>query len=387
MSNIKTLKRGDTIFKEGDKITSLVFVQQGNGSLCLQRQKKNIDILPIGPNQILGEAALLGANTHTFSAIANSEVKYMEIPVEIAKSQVEAAPQFLKALIKSLNEKLKITLNDVRSAKMEKDSAPCPEDQVAKIYGSIFHTANHKGTKDETDNKKVTVDWLTMKQYGQRIFSESPRRMEQAISVLVKLKMATFEMGKPPESPDGPDEIMKVHFLDLMAVESFFEFYQYYYFKGGKGDILKADDTTINLLNQFVKIGESLEKDRFGVVSIELPKAVEMFKEVAGLNLTSGHFAQLEQKGIFAKRATKADGTVVLSFELKEYQTTAKIWKILKEIEKWNEKGFVDMTEEEKPKKKPGAPSCPQCQVEVAAQAKFCHECGCKLQGESKPAA
>jgi len=222
MSSAKTVKRGELLFKEGDKITSLIFIQAGNGTVCLQRPKKNIEVMPIGPNQILGETALMGGNTHTFSAVANSEIKFMEIPIDLAKTQVDAAPQFLKALIKSLNERLKLALNDVRSNKMEKDSSPCPEDQVAKIFGTIYHTASHKGAKDAADPKKVTVDWLTMKQYAQRIFVESPRRLEQAVSLLVKLKLAAFEMGKPPENPDGPDEIMKVHYFDLPAVEAFF---------------------------------------------------------------------------------------------------------------------------------------------------------------------
>ena len=56
-------------------------------------------------------------------------------------------------------------------------------------------------------------------------------------------------------------------------------------------------------------------------------------------------------------------------------------WRILREIEKWNEKGFVDLNEkEEKLKKNNQGPSCPQCGVGVQAQAKFCHECGTQLQ-------
>ena len=53
---------------------------------------------------------------------------------------------------------------------------------------------------------------------------------------------------------------------------------------------------------------------------------------------------------------------------------------MLKELEKWNEKGFVDMTEEDPKKaKKAEEASCPQCQAKIVAQAKFCSECGFKL--------
>jgi hypothetical protein len=98
---------------------------------------------------------------------------------------------------------------------------------------------------------------VQLKQYGQRIFGESPRRTEQACNVLVKLKLATYTMGKAIDDPDGPDEIQKVNFMDMGALESFFEFYQYYYFKGGAASVLKYDESCFNLLSAFAKMGET----------------------------------------------------------------------------------------------------------------------------------
>lgn len=378
--NVKTAKRGDFIFKEGDKVTSIILIQAGQTTLCISRPKKNIDMFPIGPSHIAGEQAFLNSSTHSYSLMAAGEVKYMEIPVEMAKAQVEAAPQFLKILVKSLADRLKNALADVKTSRMEKDASPCADDQVAKVFGAIFHTASKKAkSEDEKKPNVLTMDWVQFKQYCQRIFGESPRRIEQATNLLVKLKMCSYGMGKPIDDPEGPDEIQKVNFIDLAAVEAFFEFYQYYYFKGSSA-ILKYDDAANNLLGNFLKIAEPLQPDRFGVVSIEFTKAVEIFKTEFNVNLNTGHFAQLEAKGLFAKRQPRSDGTVILSFELKEWQNNQKIWKIIREIEKWNEKGFVDMNEEEvKAKKKTGGPSCPTCQAEVAPAAKFCMECGAKL--------
>ena len=381
-SNVKSVKRGDFIFKEGDKITSIILLQAGQSNLCLARPKKNIDLFPVGPSQVLGEQVFLNISTHTTSLMAAGEVKYMEIPVDIAKAQVEAAPQFLKILIKSLADRLKTALNDVKSSRMEKDSSPLPEDQVAKVFGSIHHTASKKAKAENEKTPNVfTMDWVQLKQYCQRIFGESPRRIEQACNLLKKLKMVNYQMGKSIDDPDGPDEIQKIDFLDLPAIEAFFEFYQYYYFKGGAASILKYDETAYNLITNFLKMIEPLPKDRFGVVSIDFPKAVEFFKTEFSINLNTGHFTTLENKGVFAKRQPKSDGSVTLSIELREWQTTQKIWRIIREIDKWNEKGFVDPNEEElKPKKKSTNPTCPSCGAEVLPNTKFCGECGSKLE-------
>lgn len=375
--SVKTFKKGEVIFKDGDKITSVFLIQSGGANQCLIRGKKTIDLYQLGASHILGDQVILGQGTHPTSAIATTETKVLEIPVDALKQQYEGAPQMLKVIIKSLADRLRLAMNDVRSSKLEKDSSPCPEDQVAKTFGAVFHTANHKG--DRSQAGRVILEWSMMKQYSQRVFGESPKRMEQAINILVKLKMALYEMGKAPDNPDGPDEIQRVHFLDLPLVESFFEFYQYYYFKSGRSEILKVDELCSQMLECLLKLAETEQADRFGIVSVDFTKYSEACKNEIGLNLNNDHFNRLESKGVLMKRKNGGTG-VLLQFEVKEFRSIFQSWKMIKEVDKWNEKGFVDMDEkEEKPKKKSGGPCCPGCAVEVQAGAKFCHECGHKL--------
>lgn len=375
---VKTFKKGEVIYKDGEKITSVYLIQSGGANQCLIRGKKTIDLFQLGSSHILGDQVILGHNTHATSAIATTETKVLEIPVDTLRQQYEGAPQMLKVIIKSLADRLRLAINDVRSSKLEKDSSPCPEDQVAKVFGSIFHTANHKG--DRSQPGRVIVDWNMMKQYSQRVMGESPKRLEQAINILVKLKLAQYEMGKNPDNPDGPEEIQRVQYFDLSLIEGFFEFYQYYYFKGGRSDILKVDELCQQMLEGLLKISKKEQADRFGLVSVEFTKFTEYCKNEIGINLNNDHFNRLEAKGVFMKRKNSGTG-VLLQFEIKEFQSIFQSWKMLREVEKWNEKGFVDMDEkEEKPKKKnANDPTCPACSVELQAGAKFCHECGHKI--------
>lgn len=376
--SVKTFKKGELIYKDGDKITSVYLIQSGGASQCLIRGKKNIDLFQLGASHILGDQVILGQTTHPTAAVATTETKVLEIPVETLKSHYEGSPQMLKVIIKSLADRLRLAMNEVRSAKLEKDSSPCPEDQVAKAFGAVFHTANHKG--DRSQPGRVVVEWNMMKQYCQRVMGEGPKRVEQVINVLVKLKLALYEMGKAPDNPDGPDEIQKVHFLDLGLLESFFEFYQYYYFKGGRTDLLKVDELCLQMLDGLLKLCDGQEADRFGVVGVDFAKFGEYCKNELGINLNNDHFARLEGKGVFMKRRN-VGGAVLLQFEVKEFRSIYQSWKMLREIEKWNEKGFVDMDEkEEKPKKKAsGGPACPACSAELQAGSKFCSECGHKI--------
>lgn len=376
--SVRTFKKGEVIYKDGDKITAVYLIQSGGVNQCLIKGKKSIDLFQLGSSQILGDQVILGQNTHLTSAIATTETKVLEIPVEVFRNTFDTSPQMVKGIIKSLADRLRLALNEVRSSKLEKDSSPCPEDQVARAFAAVFHTVLHKGKK--TPNNQVAIEWSLFKQYGQRVMGESPKRMEQVVNILVKTKLAKYEMGKSPDNPEGPDEIQKAYFFNLDPIENFFEFYQYYYFKSGKIEILKLDELCQQMLEGMLLLAQGQSPDRLGIVSINFAQFAEYFKKEIGINLNNDHFTRLESKGAFIKRHTNAEG-VVLQFELKEFNSLYMSWRFLREIEKWNEKSFVDINEkEEKQKKKTsGGPSCPACQAEIQANAKFCSECGHKI--------
>lgn len=377
MSNIRILKKGEFLFKEGDKIQTIYVAQSGQMSLCLIKNKKNIDLMSIGGGYVFADLFVLGIQTYSYSAMATQETKIAEIPLDSFKVQYESLHQVYKSFIKSLAEKLKWAVNEVKASKFEKNPNPCSEEAVPKVFGVIYHASNHKGTKE---GARVKVDWLTLRQYSQRVFGESLKRLEQATQLLVKLKMAEYVYGQSPDDPDGKEEIQGFILYDQVALESFFEFYQYYYFKGGKSELLKFDEPNYNVLRILLMAYEGVESDRFGIVTKDFNEVVEFFKEY-GISLGQGHFVSLEAKGLFCKRKT-VDNKVLLQFELKEFKTQIEIWRIICEIDKWNEKGFVDMNDiDQGPKKRQviDGVECSECKAIMVLNSKFCSECGSKL--------
>ena len=379
MSSTRVFKKGEVIFKEGDKSGVLYLIQSGAVQVYLQRPKTKVELYKLGPMQILAEQVLLGSSTHSSSAVAVMETTVMEFHGEAVKTQIAALNQVMKLLIKSTMDKLKVTSSELRSMKLERDNTPCPQEQTAKIYGSLYHTLIHKGEKKKD---RTTIAWPALKQYAQRIFVESPKRLEMAVNILVKLKLASYEMGKNLDQPDEPEQIASVHFFDTAAIENFFEFYQYYYFKGGKLDLFKVDETCGRIVTHLLEIAKTLIADRNGIVTIGFDILIEKFKTDYQMTLNNDHFALLEQKGLFARRQSRDEG-VFLSLDLREWQCTLLNWRILREIDKWNEKASVDLLEVEesfiKKIAKNSGPSCPECQTLFAEGAKFCSNCGHKV--------
>lgn len=379
MSGVKVLKKGEYLFKEGEKIQAVWILQSGQVSLCLQKNKKNIEIMTVGPGYVFADLVVQGVLTYNYSAMVTNEVKAVEVPLDTFKQQFDALHPVHKTFVKGLSDKLKWTMGEIKSTRFEKDPAPCPDDCIPQVFGAIFHVLNYKGLKEGTNSAKI--EWQTLRQYAQRVFGESPRRLENAIQILVKLNLADYILGKSPEDPEGKDEIQGLSLKDLSGLEAFVEFYQYYYYKGGKSEFLKFDESIYNTLRILVLAYQEIEADRFGIVSKDFAEVTDIFKEY-GVSLGAGHFTSLESKGLFCKRKPLANGKITLQFELKEFKTQQDIWKMIREIDRWNEKGFIDMSDiDHGPKKVKTVDGveCDECHAVMVAQAKFCSECGAKL--------
>ncbi len=347
--------------------------------------------MTVGNGYVFADLVILGANTYLYSGLAQQELRVTEVPIDIFKAQYESLNSLYKSFIKTTSEKLKWAINEVKAIKQEKSAMPCPDDAIPRAFGALFHVLNHKGLKE---NGKTKVDWLTLRNYSQRIFGESPKRIEQITQILVKLKLGEYLLGKDVSNPDpeGPEtEIQGFIAYDIAGLEAFFEFYQYYYYKGGRAELLKYDETNFNTLRLLLMAYEGLSPDKFGTVSKDFNQVVEFFKDY-GIQLGNGHFTSLEAKGLFCKRKSSSDNKVLLQFDKKEFEVQINMWSLVKEIDKLNEKGLVDMNDvDEGPKKKvvqaiENGIECGQCKTLIVAESKFCNECGAKIVGVFKPA-
>jgi CRP-like cAMP-binding protein len=379
VSQLKVVKKGEILVKEGEKSTQLYLISSGLVSVCIVRDKKNIELYRIGSGQVIGEELLMPSSATSFVVLALNETKVYEITLPMMQQNIEATNSMMKLFIKGVVEKLKVVTSELKSLKLEGNTAPCPADNVAKVFGVIFHTANAMGTKKDG---KVTVSWQAFKKYIQRVFLESPVRLEQAMYLLVKLKLAEKEMAKSETDPTAPEELGFFHILDLVTVERFFDFYQNYHFKPGYENILKYDEKCMQTASALLRVCQNETVDRNGTVYLNFKDTLDKMKAELGATFNLDALDRLQQKGLFIKRQTNAQGGAI-SFLKSDFEIMVQNWKFLKEIDKWNELGFVDLTEPKElkatSKGADGSVICASCKSPIVGNQKFCGECGNKL--------
>lgn len=370
----KSLKRGEFVFKEGDKAETIFLLQQGRVALTIVRPSAKIEVQVLQKGAVIGEQALFGMTKHVLSAECLSDVQILEVPASVAKAQVDGLNGFHKTLMKSLADANKGFTTDLKSIKLEKEAVPCPQIYIPRVFACVNLVARHLGKRQENGDWEIA--WNSLKMYGVRMFLEAPARIQGVVELLTKLKLVEMHFEKNEE---GETELSRLTIKNLQAIEDFGEFFQYNLYKGGVSEIIKFDEIACDIAKVMVQVTEGKEPDRQGAVTTTFNEVSAKVQEEMGLPLKNTHIDLLEKKGLFMKRRpTETD--VFLSFDRKEYAQTVQFWQILHEIDKWNAAGRVNMNEEVKKKAKPGEETCPDCATPVGKDSKFCSNCGFKLK-------
>jgi CRP-like cAMP-binding protein len=379
MDNAKKLKRGERLFKEGEAIGAIYMIQSGKLGLFSERTGKNLEVMSVGASSVLGEQALFGNARHEFTAEAMQECKVLEVPIDLMKQQFEKCLPGMKLLVKSISDEVKQSRKNLKMSRLESEKVPCPQGLIHRLFTELHLIARHigKAVPDQTD--QIGLAWDALKLYATRFFGESPQRLRSLMDLLLKLKLAEFTVRMTEENEE---ELSDVKLMQVQLLEDFAEFFQYHLFKGSRAEAIFVDPLALKVAKAFAELSAGAEVDHKGASRLNWSEVLAECKAKYRLELKNIHLDVLEKKGLFVKRQSFDDGRLQLSFDRSEFVKMAQYWSILLEIDKWNEKGFVDLHEKE-PVQASGGSECPQCQGAIEEKHKFCPHCGFKLAAEA----
>lgn len=398
----KVFRKGETIIKENDKTSPIYLIRNGTVSVLTGRGRGKVaprEIMRLGPGHVIGERELFNApRAAGIAVVAAEDCELVTLQAEWASKQLETAPQVARIILKSLVERQSSLLNQVKDLVAEKDPRPCPEEEVPHTFGALFIYAKLKGTTPQKDQPNtVQVDWNGLRQYSQRILCVPPSRLEQVIRLLKKLGYAemvyeviddpkvTAMLEKNPnmDQSELPKELRKIVIKDLPSIERFFEFYQNTFYKALNPEALRVDEKLTNFVREMLAIAAHNPVDRTGIVRLDFKTLMDQVQLVLGPSSTD-YFARLESKGLFCKRSTTQTGTEV-ALLVAEFQEALQNWAILREIERWNEKGSVELEEDTK-KSRAKASECTGCGGQLQDGHRFCPQCGAPQANTGKAA-
>ncbi len=107
MAELKKLAQNEILFKEGDESKSMFIVKGGRLIVFQSTGGAEVVLAEMGPGQVVGEMAYFDRRPRSASVRAKVTSEVLELPYKALEAQFEALPNWLQALVKSINEHLR----------------------------------------------------------------------------------------------------------------------------------------------------------------------------------------------------------------------------------------------------------------------------------------
>lgn len=346
----KTYTKGSYLYRAGEKADRIFIVQSGLVSVTSLVADQMIQLFQAVTPQLVGDEALGNKKFYVTSAIAVNDTTVLEIRMVDLPQLISAGTPVLRLLAQGMVRKQVAAAEELIRAKLKSDPTPCPAEKVVKLFATIFHVASYTGkTKDE---KKV-VNWPAFRKYCQRVFGESPVRLEHAIYLLVDLGYAQLEMVKSETDPEAPEELGFVHFVRLEELKAFSEFFRNAWKTEETRELLSESGRWSKTLSALRKMLESAGEDGKSALESEeiclsVPDVSLYLETQVGMPASQDPFKELERMGLAIQRkTTKTDEQV--KFRSEDLSLQLRHQKFIEKIAVWNAKGKIDLPAPQRP--------------------------------------
>ncbi|MDH4469019.1 MAG: cyclic nucleotide-binding domain-containing protein [Bacteriovoracaceae bacterium] len=201
---LKKIKSGLPIFKEGDVGRTIYILQTGQVRLFKTKGKGFFELGVIRPGEIFGELSLWDdGHHHAMSAEALGDIEYLELESETIKQYIHSGPHFLRALYLGMSQGLKrsyLKLKEFESASLsygDEEYVFIKDNEVAKLLAT-YYLIGHTFGSDDGQKMSFKFNKKLLKIYGTDIYGINESKIESLFPVLKNFQLLTTE-----NSPDG----------------------------------------------------------------------------------------------------------------------------------------------------------------------------------------
>ncbi len=189
------LKKGDTLFREGEMSRALFVLNRGMIRLFIKKGDANIELDTIRNGQVLGELAFLDGNPRSASAEALTDCELTEINSAQFLEVLKRCPEWLKMLLKAVVGRLRTA--NTRVKQLESAS-------TAYDYNSDGKRAAHYIYISPTDALKLATTVLLT---ACRATTKTPEGVELRVGLLGRY--ANQIMGVPTAKLESFLEVLR----------------------------------------------------------------------------------------------------------------------------------------------------------------------------------
>lgn len=326
MSGLRTLKKGEILFREGDPSDAMYVIKTGKIAITKTKGSSEIKLAELGPGDMLGEMAFFDSKPRSAGAKAMADATIIELPFKALNAQFKTFPEWLKAIVRTVNSHLRNANTKIKNLEKtnEEDTQVFPAHTVTRLMAILGLVTTRFGEKTP---EGINVQYNTLRRYTIQVFQQSTSKMDKLMEILQGLGYMKVE--------DLGEGRIKLTVFDNDFIVNFTNYYNDWLFKSEdkKYSIDKRELKPMKALVHFAKKETPSAK---GEVTLNLTKVqAECIKELS-YPFSVDDTNSLSEKNVIPEKSA-GEGGLFLKFNPTEIEQITPYWELihlLKEMQK-----------------------------------------------------
>jgi CRP/FNR family cyclic AMP-dependent transcriptional regulator len=319
---VKTLKKGEILFREGDPSDAMYVIKKGRIAITKAKGTKEIVLAELVPGEMLGEMAFFDDKPRSAGAKASVDAEVIALPFVALHAQFKTFPEWLKAMVKTVNSHLRNANSRIKNLEQAgtEEKEMFPPHMITKLIAIISLIGLKCGEPIEGTDGEMVIPYTILRNYCIQIFGAPTNKLDKIIEVLQAKGLMTIE--------DIGEGKKRVTCKDHEFLTRFGDWYNKYLFTDDsiRGTI---EEKELLPLKALVHFAAKKQPDDNGNITINLTEIQnESMKELEQL-VEVFVFDSLAEKGLIGERLSTEGGILTTTFKLENVTSVYPMWDLV----------------------------------------------------------
>lgn len=315
---IKELKKGDLLFREGDVSDAMYVIKKGRIAITKVKGAGEIELAELGAGEMLGEMAFFDNKPRSAGARAKQDSTIIALPFAALYAQFKTFPEWLKAMVKNVNGKLRDANAKIKN--LERETAPettAFQPHMITRLCAIIALVGFKAGEKEGDG--IVIPYYMLRNYCIQIFQAPTSKLDKMMEALQGMQIMKVE-----ELDQGRK---KITILKHEFLAKYVDWYNEYLFKD-ESKRVTVTEKEMPGLRALAFYGAKLTPDAKGFVTVSLTDIQNNSMKDLGALVNVNATDQLAEKGLVQDKQSGEGGVLTQKFVLKDIETILPYWEL-----------------------------------------------------------
>ncbi|AFY01745.1 cyclic nucleotide-binding domain-containing protein [Bdellovibrio bacteriovorus] len=324
MAEAKKVAKDTYLFRDGDAPDAMYIVKTGGFAITKSKGNTEVVIAEIQAGAMVGEMALFDKKPRSANVKATKDSEVIALPYDSLNKQMDQLPVWVRAIMKTLNEKLRDANQKIRLLENTNPDEERFPPHIVNKYISILNLVGNKYGKAE-DGGGLSFSSVLIRNYTIQIFQEATNKMQSITNALTDLGYLSQE--------DRGDGTQKVTNLKPQELFGFVDWYNEWLFKQEKDRLPALSELEVNILNGILLFARRSQPNHKGLYKVDLTDVQNESMKELGQLIRADDVNSLIEKKYLTEKIMDEKGVYIM-VELPYVEPLARNWTIVNNLKK-----------------------------------------------------